>query len=288
MVTGGGETGRLVGRRAAERLVGCSLELGGKNPMLVLQDANLGDAVEGAVRGCFCGAGQVCVSIERIYAHEAVFDDFLRRFVERVQRVKMGTALDYSVEMGSLTTDRQLARVEAHVADAVAKGATVEAGGRRRSDLGPLFYEPTILTGVREGMLANEEETFGPVVSVYRVASEDEAIERANATRYGLNASIWTKNTRRGVRLARRIRAGSVNINEAYAAAWGSVDSPLAGMKESGVQPRHGVEGILKYTVSQTVAVERLIPIAPFGPVDAASYARWMTRLLRLMKRVGM
>lgn len=288
MFTGSGATGRVVAQRAAERLIGCSLELGGKNPMLVLADARLKDAVDGAVRGCFCGAGQVCVSIERIYAHGAVFDEFLNRFAERVRGVKMGAALDYEAEMGSLTTERQLARVEAHVADAVAKGAALAAGGKRRTDLGPLFYEPTILTGVRPEMSVYAEETFGPVVSVYQVESDDEAVEAANATRYGLNASIWSRNTAKAARLARRIRAGIININEAYAAAWGSVDSPIGGMKESGLQPRHGVEGIVKYTLSQTVAVQRLIPIAPFGPVNAARYARWMTRLLRAMKRVGM
>ena len=178
--------------------------------------------------------------------------------------------------------------MEAHVADALAKGARLIAGGRRRSDLGPLFYEPTVLTGVQPGMLVYGEETFGPVVSVYRFANENEAVELANATRYGLNASIWSCDARRAASLARRIRAGSVNINEAYAAAWGSVDSPIGGMKESGLRTGHGAEGILKYTYSQTVAVERLVPIAPFGPIDSVRYARWMTRLLRLMKRAGL
>jgi succinate-semialdehyde dehydrogenase / glutarate-semialdehyde dehydrogenase len=288
MLTGSGETGKIVGQRAAQRLIGCSLEMGGKNPMLVLADARLDDAVEGAVRACFCGAGQVCVSIERIYAHESIFDSFLSRFAARARDMKLGATLDYSASMGSLTTASQLQRVEAHVADALAKGATLITGGRRRRDLGPLFYEPTVLTGVQPGMLVYGEETFGPVVSVYRFANEDQAVELANATRYGLNASIWSCDARRAARLARRIRAGSVNINEAYAAAWGSVDSPIGGMKESGLRPRHGAEGILKYTYSQTVAVERLIPIAPFGPIDSVRYARWMTRLLRLMKRVGL
>jgi succinate-semialdehyde dehydrogenase / glutarate-semialdehyde dehydrogenase len=136
--------------------------------------------------------------------------------------------------------------------------------------------------------VAYAEETFGPVVSVYSFASEGEAVERANQSRYGLSASIWTRHTAKGLRLARQIRAGSVNINEAYAAAWGSVDSPIGGMKESGLRPRHGAEGILKYTDSQTVAVERLLPIAPFGPVDAATYARWMTRLLIMLRRTGL
>ena len=207
--------------------------------MLVLADARLDDAVEGAVRASFCGAGQVCVSIERIYAHESIFDSFLSRFAACARDMKLGAALDYSASMGSLTTASQLQRVEAHVADALAKGATLIAGGRRRSDLGPLFYEPTVLTGVQPGMLVYGEETFGPVVSVYRFANEDEAVELANATRYGLNASIWSCDARRAASLARRIRAGSVNINEAYAAAWGSVDSPIGGMKESG--PRSGM-----------------------------------------------
>lgn len=285
MFTGSCQTGRILGRQAAERLIGCSLELGGKNPMLVLADADVEAAVDGAIRGCFCGAGQVCVSIERIYVHRSLFDRFLSRFAERTRSLKLGSALDYSVEMGSLTTDRQLRAIEAHVADALAKGATLTAGGHRRPDLGPLFYEPTILTNVRPEMQVYAEETFGPVVSVYSFSSDEEAVEKANRTRYGLSASIWTRNTARGLRLARQIRAGSVNINEAYAATWGSVDSPIGGMKESGLRPRHGAEGILKYTESQTVAVQRFLPIAPFGPVDAAAYARWMTRLLRVLRR---
>jgi acyl-CoA reductase-like NAD-dependent aldehyde dehydrogenase len=284
MFTGSTATGKMVARQASSRLVAYSLELGGKNPMLVLADADLEKTVDGAIRGCFVGAGQVCVSTERIYVHQSLFDQFLRRFVERVRGMKIGPALDFSIHMGSLSSERQLHVVEEHVRDAVAKGAAVAVGGRPRPDLGPLFYEPTILTGVREGMKVFEEETFGPVVSVYPFTSEDEAVERANATRYGLNASIWTRNASRGIQLARRINAGSVNVNEAYAAAWGSVDSPIGGMKESGVSRRHGAEGILKFTEAQTVASQRLVPIAPFPNMDAALHARWMSRLLRLVK----
>ena len=285
MFTGSTRTGKLVARQAAERLIGCSLELGGKNPMIVLDDADLEAAVDGAIRGCFAGAGQVCVSIERIYVHQAIFRGFVDRFVARTQALKIGAALDYSIDVGSLTSTRQLETVEAHVCDAVAKGATVLAGGMRLPDAGPLFYAPTILANVREDMRVHAEETFGPVVSVYPFATEEEAIERANATGYGLNASVYTRDTARGVRLARRIRAGSVNVNEAYAAAWGSVDSPIGGMKESGLGRRHGAEGILKFTETQTVAVQRLLPIAPLRGMHPASYARWMTRLLKLLRR---
>lgn len=286
MFTGSGRTGRVVGRQAAERLVGCSLELGGKNPMLVLADADLDAAVDGAIRGCFCGAGQVCVSIERIYVHDSLFEPFLSRFAQRAQALKIGSGLDYSAEMGSLTNARQLQVVETQVADALAKGAVLVAGGRRRPDLGPLFYEPTILRSVRPEMELYAEETFGPVVSVYPFIGEAEAIEMANEGHYGLNASIWSRSTGKAVCLARRIRAGSVNINEAYAAAWGSVDSPSGGVRQSGLQPRHGAEGILKYTQSQTVAVQRLIPIAPFGRLDARRFSGVMTRLLRALKAV--
>jgi acyl-CoA reductase-like NAD-dependent aldehyde dehydrogenase len=285
MFTGSGRTGRLVARQAAERLIGCSLELGGKNPMIVLADADLDKAVDGAVRGCFSAAGQICVSIERMWVHESIWDRFVGRFVERTKVLRLGTSLDYSIEMGSLSSERQMKAVEEHVGDALAQGAHLLAGGRRRPDLGPLFYEPTILVDVRPGMKVYAEETFGPVVSIYPFASEAEAIEQANASRYGLSASIWTRDTGRGAILARKIRAGSVNVNEAYAATWGSVDSPIGGMKESGLRSRHGAEGVLKFTESQTVAVQRVLPIAPLPGMDAGTYARWMTRLVRLVRR---
>jgi acyl-CoA reductase-like NAD-dependent aldehyde dehydrogenase len=286
MFTGSTRTGRLVARQAADRLIGCSLELGGKNPMIVLADADVDRAVDGAVRGCFVGAGQVCVSIERIYVHQSLYERFLSLFAERARALKMGAELDYSIEMGSLTSERQLAAVEAHVSDALGKGATLVAGGCRRPDLGPLFFQPTILTDVLEDMKVYAEETFGPVVSVYPFASDDEAIAMANRSRYGLNASVWTRDTRKGVRLARRIQAGSVNVNDAYAATWGSVDSPIGGLKESGLVPRHGAEGILKFTQTKTIAVQRLMSISPSRGMDAARHARWMTRLVGLVRRV--
>ncbi len=288
MFTGSTRTGKLVARQAAERLIGCSLELGGKNPMIVLADADLEAAVDGAIRGSFVGAGQVCVSIERIYVHQSLLERFLASFAERARGLRMGAAADLSVEMGSLTTQRQLRKVEEHVRDALDKGATLVTGGRRRPDLGPLFYEPTILADVRENMTLFAEETFGPVVSVYPFATEEEAVEKANRSRYGLSASLWTRDVTRGVQVAARIRSGSVNVNEAYAAAWASVDSPIGGMKESGLRPRHGAEGLLKFTATQTVAVQRFLPLAPSGRLGVAQFARWMTRLLRLARRFRM
>jgi succinate-semialdehyde dehydrogenase/glutarate-semialdehyde dehydrogenase len=282
--TGSSRTGKDVARRAAERLVGVSLELGGKNAMLVLQDADLDKAAEGAVRACFASAGQLCESMERLYVHESVAADFLARFTARTKAIKLGTGLAYGAGMGSLAGDRQLQTVTRHVDEAVSKGATVLAGGRPRPDVGPYFYEPTILDGVEPPMAVCAEETFGPVVSVYRFRDEDEAIERANATPYGLNASVWTKDTRRGARVAARLHAGTVNVNEGYAPAYGSVQAPLGGMGESGIGRRNGVEGILKYTEAQTVATQRLLPMAPSLGMDDAQYAAFMSRSLRALK----
>jgi succinate-semialdehyde dehydrogenase/glutarate-semialdehyde dehydrogenase len=160
----------------------------------------------------------------------------------------------------------------------------VLAGGRPRPDVGPYFYEPTILDGVESPMAVCAEETFGPVVSIYRFTDEDEAVERANATPYGLNAAVWTKDTRRGAQVAARLRSGTVNVNEGYASAYGSVQAPLGGMGESGIGRRNGSEGILKYTEAQTVATQRLLPMAPSLGMTDEQYAAFMSRSLRVMK----
>ncbi|MGW5616790.1 succinic semialdehyde dehydrogenase [Streptomyces sp. NPDC003877] len=285
--TGSTRTGREVAQGAAARLVGVSLELGGKNAMLVLEDADVEKAAAGAVRACFSSAGQLCISIERLFVHESIADAFLERFAARTRAMRLGTSLAYGADMGSLVGERQLETVTRHVAEAVAKGAKVVAGGVARPDIGPYFFEPTILDGVGTDMSVCAEETFGPVVSVYRFSSEDEAIERANATAYGLNSSVWTKSGRRGQEVAARLRTGTVNINEGYAPAYGSVQSPMGGMKDSGLGRRHGSEGILKYTEAQTVAHQRVLPMAPSLGMDDEKYARFMSRSLRLMKAFG-
>lgn len=283
--TGSTATGRRIAAQAAERLIGCSLELGGKNPMLVLSDADVPDAARGAVRGCFAAAGQVCVSIERLYVHESLYHRFLKSFVDETQAARLGASLDYSCNIGSLASAAQLRKVDEHVRDAVAKGATVAAGGRARPELGPYFYEPTILTGVTPEMQVFSEETFGPVVSVYKFETVNEAVERANATPYGLNASVWTRDTAKGRRLATRIQAGTVNINEVYSATWASVDAPMGGFKESGLGRRHGAEGILRYTEAQTIAIQRGLALAPPPGVSDETFTKAFTAGLKALKR---
>jgi succinate-semialdehyde dehydrogenase/glutarate-semialdehyde dehydrogenase len=284
MFTGSTATGRIVAEQCARRLIGFSAELGGKNPMLVLADADLDKAVEGAVRACFSNSGQLCISVERMYVEDAVYDRFVPAFAERVKNMKLAAGLTWDAEMGSLVSQDQLDVVTRHVDDAVAKGARVLAGGKPRPDLGPLFYEPTVLEGVTDEMELARDETFGPVVAVARVRDADEAVERANDTCYGLNASVWSS-AKRGAEIATRIQAGTVNVNEAYAAAWASHDAPMGGMKDSGVGRRHGREGILKYTESQTVAVQRVLPIGPLPGLPVERYAKVMTAGLKALKR---
>lgn len=282
--TGSTATGRGVAQRAAARLVGCSLELGGKNAMLVLPDADVDKAAAGAVRGAFSSAGQLCISIERLYVHESVAEAFVERFVALTKAMRLGSALAYGADMGSLVSRKQLETVARHIEDAVAKGAKVLAGGRARPDIGPLFHEPTVLEGVESPMAVCAEETFGPVVSVYRYSDVDEAVALANATPYGLNASVWGGDGRRAREVAARLRAGTVNVNEGYAAAYGSVQAPMGGMGDSGLGRRHGSEGILKYTEPQTVAHQRLLPMAPSFGMDDEKYAAFMSVSLKALK----
>jgi succinate-semialdehyde dehydrogenase / glutarate-semialdehyde dehydrogenase len=285
--TGSTATGHMVAAQCANRLIGCSLELGGKNPMVILDDADVAAAAAGAVRAAFSSAGQLCVSTERIYVAEPLFEAFTRDFVRRTQAIRLGHAPDFEHDMGSLINQDQLQRVSAHVEDARAKGATVLTGGRRRKDLGELFYEPTILAGVTPEMDCYADETFGPVVSVYPVIDEDEAVARANDSEYGLNASVWTSDHDRGRRVASKIKCGTVNVNEGFAATFGSIDAPMGGMKNSGLGRRQGQDGIRRFVDVQSVATQTGIPLAPSHGLGGKSFTSIMTGLLRVLKKAG-
>jgi succinate-semialdehyde dehydrogenase / glutarate-semialdehyde dehydrogenase len=283
--TGSTATGRKVAEIAGRWLVGCSLEMGGKNPLIVLDDADLDRAVPGAIQAGFSSAGQLCVASEAMHVHQSRYDEFRRRFVDRVGRIRLGASFEFGMEVGSLISQAQLEKVTEHVEDAVAGGARVLSGGRARPDLGPWFFEPTVLEGVRPGMRVYDEETFGPVVALYPFQDEDDLVHSLNASPFGLNASVWTRSVRRGKAFATRLQMGMVNINDAYGSTWGSVDAPMGGMKGSGIGRRHGAEGIQKFTEEQTVGVQRFIPLA-IPPDRERLFQRVVTLFLRAARRV--
>lgn len=285
--TGSTATGRKVAAQCADRLISCSLELGGKNPLLVLDDADVDKAADGAVRASFAHAGQLCVATERIYVAQSLMLRFCAAFTARTNAIRLGNSLDFDSDMGCLINLAQVERVSAHVEDARAKGATVLTGGKRRADLGELFYEPTVLTGVTPAMDCYAAETFGPVVSVYPVSDDEEAIARANDSDYGLNASVWTSDPHRGRRVASRITCGTVNVNEGYAASFGSIDAPMGGMKASGLGRRQGAAGVRRFVEMQSVATQSVLPVGPGGGMAPGTYVKAMTGALRLLKKLG-
>ena len=287
MFTGSTEIGRLVARQAGELLVGSSMELGGKNAAIVMADADLDKTVSGLARAVYANGGQLCISMERIYVDEAIRERFTDRFVNYSRKMPMTREFDFSSALSSMITREHMDNVHSHVEDAVSAGATLLTGGKPRPDVGPLFYEPTVLTDVREGMLICRDETFGPVVSIYGYDDLDDAIDMANQSDHGLNFSVWTRDSRRGVDIASQLKAGTVGVNDGYAATWSSYDAPMGGMKASGVGRRHGAEGLLKYTEPQTVAVQKIGPaFAPPAGVDYETYQKILGPLLKILKRL--
>jgi succinate-semialdehyde dehydrogenase/glutarate-semialdehyde dehydrogenase len=252
--TGSSANGRRIAERAARRLIGVSLELGGKNPLIVLDDVDPVRAAGDAAYACFSSAGQLCVSTERIYVLRDVAAAFTAALVERTRTLRIGAAFDYSTDVGSLATRAQFDRVRAHLNDALAKGATLLAGGSTRPDLGPYFLEPAVLTNVTEEMSCSRDETFGAVVAVHVVDSVAEAVTLADDSEFGLNASVLGRSRSRARRVAAALRTGSVNINEGYRATFSAVDAPMGGMKHSGLGRRSGREGILRFVEARTIA----------------------------------
>lgn len=285
MFTGSTATGRLVAKQCAERLIGFSGELGGKNPLLVLSDADVAKTAKGAVRSCFANSGQLCVSIERIYVVESKYDEFLKAFVAETESMKLGSGNDWEIDMGPLISEKQFVRVRDQVTDAISKGAQLAAGGRVRPDISATFFEPTILTKVSEDMELGRGETFGPVVAVYKVANDDEAILLANDTEYGLNSSVWGGAAAK--RASALLQSGTVTVNEGFSASFASHDAPMGGMKSSGIGRRHGRQGLLKYTQPQTIAVQRIIGIAPIGKQTNRAFAKLVTGLLGVWNRIS-
>jgi acyl-CoA reductase-like NAD-dependent aldehyde dehydrogenase len=256
--TGSTEVGRELARQAAERLLPVTLELGGKDPMIVLEDSNLERAANAAVFGALQNAGQTCISVERVYVEREAYEPFVAKVVDKVRALRQGAPAGRGeVDIGAVTSPDQVGILEDHVRDAVDKGARVEAGGRRReTPEGGRFFEPTVLTGVDHSMKVMTEETFGPIVPIMRVDDAEEAIRLANDSPYGLDSSVFAGDPRRAERVARRLQSGAAVVNDALVNYF-AMEIPIGGMKQSGLGARHGRTGIQKYCQRQNLVVTR-------------------------------
>jgi acyl-CoA reductase-like NAD-dependent aldehyde dehydrogenase len=283
MFTGSTATGRKIAARAGERLIPCSLELGGKDAMIVCADANISRAAKAAAWGAMFNSGQICVSVERVYVADQVYDEFVEKVTDEVNALRQGTdpAGSFAADVGAMATENQVAIVERHVRDAVAKGARVLTGGRR-SERGQ-YFEPTVLVDVDHTMACMREETFGPTLPIMKVSGDDEAIALANDCVYGLGSSVWTSDRQRATTLSRRIDAGAVNINNALATTF-QMTTPMSGWKQSGVGQRFdGAAGMLKYCRPKTVLAERVeLPAEPLWYPYRPRVSGVISRLVRL------
>jgi succinate-semialdehyde dehydrogenase/glutarate-semialdehyde dehydrogenase len=277
--TGSVRTGRRVGEACGRNLVPFTLELGGKDPMIVCADADLERAANGAVYGAFSNSGQVCVSTERVYVVDSVADEFTQKVVEKTAALRQGDGGEF--EIGPMIWPAQLEIVERHVEEAKARGAKVLTGGRRNPSFSGLFYEPTVLVDVDHEMAVMREETFGPVLPIMRVRDEEEALRLANDTRYGLNANVGTRDRRKGERLARAVQSGSAVINDCML-TYGATESPFGGVKESGIGQVNGETGLRSFCHAQSIIVDRFGAKSEFlwYPYSAKKLA-WLRRAMR-------
>ncbi|WP_227396326.1 NAD-dependent succinate-semialdehyde dehydrogenase [Jeotgalibacillus aurantiacus] len=247
--TGSTEVGKSLMKGAADTMKKISLELGGHAPAIVMDDADLEKAVDGVVATKFRNAGQTCVCANRIYVHEKIADEFTKRFTEKVEALTLGDGLEEGVDLGPLINEDAVEKVDEHIQDAVSKGAVIETGGERRDGL---FYKQTVLSGVTDDMLCMKEETFGPVAPITVFKTEEEAIERANDSIYGLAAYVFTENLSTGIRISEALEYGIVGLNDGLPSA---PEAPFGGFKQSGLGREGGHQGIEEYLETKYISV---------------------------------
>jgi acyl-CoA reductase-like NAD-dependent aldehyde dehydrogenase len=284
--TGSVEVGKEIMRRAADRLIPVSLELGGKDAAIVLKDADLERAANACVWGALMNSGQVCTSIERVYVEAPVYPAFVEKVVEKVRAIRQGPSHE-EVELGSMSSEEQFNKVAAHVNDAIGKGAKALTGGRAAPKLAGLYYEPTVLIDVNHDMAVVTEETFGPVLPIMKVRDAEEALRLANESRYGLDASVFTRDRETAMQVADRLRTGAVCINDGLV-NFVIPDAPMGGIKDSGFSRRHGPEGIRKYCHQKTIVADRFGFKREFAWFPAShKKTEQLLRLMRLLWRSG-
>ena len=284
--TGSVEIGRHINTLAARHFIPTTMELGGKDPTIVLEDADVDNAAAGVVWGAFANSGQTCASVERVYVVDDVYDEFVEKVVDKTKKLRQGADVDGNVDVGAMTSRGQLDIVEAHVKDAAAKGAKILTGGRRRTDIPGQYFEPTVLVDVDHSMDVMTEETFGPVLPIMKVGSESEAVRLSNDSRFGLTASVWTTSAERGKRVASAIVTGTVMLNDSLF-SFGAAETPWGGVKESGLGRTHGEFGFKAMVRPLHVSVDAFPRMKKswYYPYNAKLYAFMKNFMLAFTRR---
>lgn len=284
--TGSTATGKIIAEKAGKALKKCSLELGGKNPLIVTDEIDVPKLCEGIIQAAYSNSGQLCVSIEEVHIPTEKYDEVKNALIVSLKDLPQGHSFDYTFKIGALVSTEHTAKVANFIEDATKAGAKVLSGGLEASNIASCTIAPTVLEGVEEPMLMRNQECFGPVISLYKYSSIEELIDKLNSSEYGLNASVWSTNITKASKIAQKLKFGTVNINEGYAAAYGSVDAPMGGMRASGIGRRHGKEGFMKYVQASTIAEQRLLAVGESTYLHGKKYQDIMTTAVKSMKYI--
>ena len=281
--TGSTEVGRIILKEAADNVIRCSMELGGNAPFVIMDDANVDEAVKGLMLAKMRNGGAACTAANRVYVQRPVAKEFMEKFAAAMGAFVMGRGRDEGIQLGASVSVKERNKIAELVDASKSRGAKVHLGGTTPDGAGA-FYPATVLEVAKDDAIL-AEEVFGPVAPVVLFDTDDEALAMANDTEYGLNSSIW--GGRQALAAASQIRSGTVTINEGFSASFASHDAPMGGMKASGIGRRHGRQGLLKYTQPQNIAVQRLVGISPFGSQTNEAFARLITRLLQIWNKIS-